>query len=455
VLSRNLSRRLIGSLVVATVLISLAVAPLLACNITLKADKSIGGIGDTVKIDVTVVLTHRNCPVPISETRFVTTNNIKVVGLAAWIPTGRDTYKTVLSVQLLAAGAGKIEVIRDCIKEGGYAAVSLIVAGEGSALIPVTVDSPPETTAAVVTPTANSNGVNDSKPDMTWAEAFKRAFSQPFIWVYLGLVGFAYFALLSRRRRWRFVSLAFSMVYLGFFLGLCPCAIGAMQNVILHFGDAKAYLAQFIILAIPIVSTLFLGRLYCGWVCPMGAVQQFLYRRDLAIKLPEGLGDKLRRLRFVVLGAIIAAALYTGTAAFAEVDPFKSLFNAQIAPVPTTLLVVILAASIFVFTPWCRFLCPMGAVLSVVGRIARRQVAFKAECKNCGACAKTFCDYQAISPGNPLPVIEQNECARCGECVSRCPRKAMDYSLPEKQAIKPGDDPRHTAAEAMPLPEAT
>jgi polyferredoxin len=207
-----------------------------------------------------------------------------------------------------------------------------------------------------------------------------------------------------------------------------------MQNVLLHLGDPKQYLAHFIILAVPILSTVFLGRLYCGWVCPMGAVQQFLYRRDLSIKLPAWVGDKLRWLRFGILIAIISAALYTGTEVFAEIDPFKSLFNAQISPVPTTFLVILVVASIFIFTPWCRFLCPMGAVLSVVGRIARRELSFKPECKNCGACAKTFCEYKAITPGSVLPKIEQHECARCGECISRCPKNAMEYEIPDRKS---------------------
>ena len=435
-------RRLISCLLMAIVLFSVAAVPIYACNITVKADKTSASVGDTVKIDVTVVLTHRNCPVPIADTEFITTSNIKLVGQTPWVSTGRDSYKTTLSLTLIAVGPGKLEVVRECIKEGGYASINLTVTSEG-----VITGSGTEPVQPLLAPTAseiihvlpsNNDSVNaSSSTELSWTEAFTRAFSQPFIWVYLGLVGFAYVGLIIRHRRWRFVSLAFSMVYLGFFLGLCPCSIGALQNLVLHFGDAKEYIAQFIILAIPIISTLFLGRLYCGWVCPMGAVQQFLYRRDLALKMPEGLGVILRHLRFGVLGAIMIAALYTGTTAFAEVDPFKSLFNAQIEPVPTTLLVIILAASIFVFTPWCRFLCPMGAVLSVVGRLARRQVTFKSECKSCGACARSFCDYKAIVPGKPLPTIEQHECARCGECLSRCPRDAMKFDGPARKTCQP------------------
>ncbi len=446
--------RSIGGLVLAAVLLMTSWVPLLACDITIKPDRITDSIGATISLEITIKLTHRNCPVPMADTKFVTTSNLKVTAQTPWVSAGKDTYKTVLSVQLLAAGLGKLEVIRDCIKEGGYADITLTVGGGGTAITESLspTSQPPTATTAVIAKELEKTS-DDENEEITWAEAFKRALSQPFVWAYLGLTAFAYIGLLQRRRHQRYISLAFSMVYLGFFLGLCPCVIGAIQNVILHLGDAKTYLAHFIILSIPIISTVFLGRLFCGWICPMGAVQQFLYRRDLSLKPPAWVGKKLPRLRFIVLAAIIFAALYTGTAAFAEIDPFNSLFNAQIAPVPTTLLVIILGASIFVFTPWCRFLCPMGAVLSVVGRVSRRQLVFKAECKNCNACARSFCDYQAISPGSTLPVIEQNECARCGECISRCPRKSMDYTLPERQVVQPAGSIRPTPSDPIPMPE--
>ena len=447
-----LSRYLLGSFLIAAVLLSISPISLFACDITLKADKTAGNVGDIVQLDVTVRLTHRNCPVPMADTRFVTTSNLAVLGQTDWVSIAKDTFKTVLRVQLLAPGTGKLEVIRDCLREGGYGSITLQVGGSGVIEIPPDTIPPTTDDTQVVIAVSGSN-TDDRSSEITWTEAFKNVLIQPFIWVYLGLVIFAYFALLRRQRRWRFISLAFSMVYLGFFLGLCPCAISAIQNVVLHVGEPKAYLAQFVILAIPVTSTLFLGRIYCGWICPMGAVQQFLYRRDLSLKLPSGLGGKLKWLRFGVLGGIIVAALYTGSAAFAQIDPFKSLFNAQISPVPTTLLVIILAASIFVFTPWCRFLCPMGAVLSVVGRLARRSLSFKTECKNCGACARSFCDYKAITPGKPLPVIEQHECARCGECLARCPRDGMGYELPEPKIRQPAAPTLRPAPEMAPLPE--
>jgi NosR/NirI family transcriptional regulator, nitrous oxide reductase regulator len=448
----DLWRRITLGFLIATWLIVLTAAPIFACNISIKADKTTGFVGDTLKLDITMVLTHRNCPVPIADTKFITTSNIVVVGQTPWLSSGRDTFKTTLTINLIAIGPGKVEIVRECIKEGGYASIDLaVIAGgilpgsQAEPVVPSTGQTADEPFIAVSS--GNDAGDDPSGSELSWVEAFERALSQPFIWAYIGLVTFAYFGLLMRRRRWRFVSLAFSMVYLGFFLGLCPCTIGAMQNLVLHFGDAKEYLAQFIILAIPVVSTVFLGRLYCGWVCPMGAVQQFLYRKDLALKLPDGIGQKVKKIRFVVLGAIMIAALYTGTTAFAEVDPFKSLFNAQIAPVPTTLLAILVIGSVFIFTPWCRFLCPMGAVLSVVGRLARRKISFSAECKSCGACSRSFCDYKAITPSKPLPLLEQHECARCGECISRCPRKALEYYEPELHA-----DPAQ-AAPSLSVPE--
>jgi ferredoxin-type protein NapH len=68
----------------------------------------------------------------------------------------------------------------------------------------------------------------------------------------------------------------------------------------------------------------------------------------------------------------------------------------------------------------------MGAFLSMVARFSRLKLKFKSSCKNCAACAKAYCSYQAMETGETLPVVNEGDCTRCGECVNRCPKQSLE-----------------------------
>lgn len=175
------------------------------------------------------------------------------------------------------------------------------------------------------------------------------------------------------------------------------------------------------------MSILF-GRVFCGWVCPMGAVQQFIYRRGLAVKIPAKVAMVLSYGKYLALAVLVIVVLATGTEAFCQIDPFESLFTISVEPVATTLLVIVLVTSLFIFSPFCRFACPLGAFLSLFSRFSLYQLKVGESCKKCGACQKTYCDYNAIDTDEDgMFVFRPLECTRCGECIARCPSGSIKY----------------------------
>ncbi len=421
----NLRSVVIGCVLAAVLSLSVTSA-VSACDIGITPSETSGSVGETITFDVVVTLTHRNCSVPIEDT-LIELERMTFIDQTTWQAVGSRTYSSQITVQLISDGAGQLTVTRVCIKGGDVALANVFISGSPSGETNIPIIPEPINATPILPPTQVTTS------EISWGEAFTKAISQPFIIAYLVLTVLAYIAFKKGVRKWRFVSLTFSMIYLGFFLGLCPCTLGSLQNAILHTTEVKTYMANFVLLAIPVGSTLFWGRLFCGWVCPMGAVQQLLYRRDMKIKVPALLHNILKYFRYLVLLGLIIAVIATGTAAFSQIDPFKSLFNLEISLVPTTLLVLTIVASLFIFTPWCRYACPMGAFLSLLTRFSLFKLRFVETCKNCGACAKAYCSSQAISVSEITPVISDSECTKCGECLTRCPKGAIDFNKGTKQ----------------------
>jgi NosR/NirI family transcriptional regulator, nitrous oxide reductase regulator len=167
----------------------------------------------------------------------------------------------------------------------------------------------------------------------------------------------------------------------------------------------------------------------------MGAIQSFIFRREighftLKITVRPALNKWLQYLKFIVLAGLIISVLVTKTASYASIDPFKALFNFDFSLlVPTVLLIGLLIISLFMGFPWCKYVCPMGALLSIFSKFTLFNIKITDKCSNCGACHSKFCEHGAIKPGEIKPVINQMDCVRCGECVSHCPKAAIEPSM--------------------------
>ncbi|MFO7908111.1 MAG: 4Fe-4S binding protein [Planctomycetota bacterium] len=222
------------------------------------------------------------------------------------------------------------------------------------------------------------------------------------------LVLATYFALVLRSRKYLLLLTVACLVWFGFVRAGCICSVGSTQNVAQGlcnpgFTIPLGVLAFF---ALPLVFTLFFGRTFCAAVCPLGAVQEVLAVRS--IKVPRWLDHALGLIPFVYLGAAVLFAA-TGTAyIICRYDPIVAVFrgggNVNMVVVTGCLLLV----SLFVGRPYCRYLCPYGALLGVFSRFSKWHVRIvPGECITCRLC-EDACPYGAIEP----PVAAQSPEAR-------------------------------------------
>lgn len=222
-------------------------------------------------------------------------------------------------------------------------------------------------------------------------------------------------------------------------VGSCP--IGSLQAVIGNWNFKFAfYVAGFLVFVGALI-----GRFVCGWLCPFGLVQDLLHKIPFPKKIKTFRGDKLlRKLKYVILAVfVILLPLYLVDI----MDQGSPYFCKLICPAGTleggiplvllnksmrraigwlyvwknVLLAVAVLLSILIYRPFCKYICPLGAIYSVFNPISVfKYKVDKNKCTQCGACAKV-CKMQV----NPSKTPNHPECIRCGQCKKICPTGAI------------------------------
>ncbi len=225
--------------------------------------------------------------------------------------------------------------------------------------------------------------------------------------------------------------LVFTLVWIGWIAGAQLSIINVfawLQGLVK--GNALALLLAdpllCVLLAFVVVSFVIWGRgVFCGWLCPFGALQELLAKLARVVRLPQWSPSYrahrvLWRLKYVSLAVLAVAALngLQTMAVAAEVEPFKTVISLRMdrAWPFVAFAVVLLAAGLFVERAYCRFICPLGAVMAIGGKLRLRRfmpLKRRPECGSpCQLCAKR-CPIQAIEPSG---AINMDECFYCLDC---------------------------------------
>ncbi len=163
---------------------------------------------------------------------------------------------------------------------------------------------------------------------------------------------------------------------------------------------------------------------FCGWLCPFGALQELVAivagKLGIAQRRLRGVTDRwLKSFKYVVLALVLAAAALSPELSeqVVEVEPFKTAISMHFErswPY-VAWAVVCLALGVFVYRGYCRYICPLGAALAILGRLRLwRWIPRRAQCGTpCQTC-RHACEYQAIAPSGK---VDYAECFQCLDCV--------------------------------------
>lgn len=218
-----------------------------------------------------------------------------------------------------------------------------------------------------------------------------------------------------------------SLIILGFFLKDPLDPIKAIFSILTK--NWHVLQEALILLAIPIIISLFWGRFFCGWICPLGAVQEFLNPEQENRLIPIPLDQGFKYLKYLVLIGLGYLTWRTSINYWTGYEPFSTMFSFSGTTVTFLTLVGILLLSLMISRPFCRYLCPLGAILAITSKIAPFTMKTDAaKCMVCGKCLRGVCPMDAISSYNPeidLPEISVAECIYCTRCQKVCPKSAF------------------------------
>ncbi len=226
-------------------------------------------------------------------------------------------------------------------------------------------------------------------------------------------------------------------------LGSCP--IGALQAVL----TSRNFNFSYYVVGFLIMAGALCGRFVCGWLCPFGLLQDLLYKIPFVKKIKKLPGDKwLKHLRYVVLALFVVLLPLLVTDIIGQGKPWFCQYvcpsGTFMAGIPLTLtnpgirsavswlfswkvllLIIFAVLSVISYRPFCRYICPLGAIYGPFNKFALYRFTFdKDKCTSCGACQKA-CKLDIEVYKNPNSI----ECIRCGDCRRACPTCAIGTTV--------------------------
>ena len=222
----------------------------------------------------------------------------------------------------------------------------------------------------------------------------------------VGLAAASWLSLKRRSRRGMIILSLASLAYFGFWRRGCVCSIGSIQNVALGLADPSYAIPLSVIafFTLPLMVALVWGRGFCAGVCPHGAIQDLMLVKPL--KVPGWLDEILRVLPWIYLAVAVLLAATGGAFIICKFDPFVGIFRLAGPRCMILTGAALLALSMFVGRPYCRYLCPYGALLGVAARFAKWR-----------------------------PTVTPDTCTQCRLCESSCPFGALNPPMPARQGL--------------------
>ena len=231
------------------------------------------------------------------------------------------------------------------------------------------------------------------------------------------LVGFIALALVGFFRksvRLKYITLAAAVGYMGFVKSRLVSVVDLFAVADWNLPVFKYNLAWYLLSFFVLASTVLWGRLYCGRICAFGALTQLMdlaVPRKLRVEVPAKLEQRANAIKYGLLGAVLVYFVATrDVAVYRYVEPFWMFGLFGTTPMWIGLAVLLLA-TVFVRNLYCRFLCPVGALLGVISKLTVFKIKRWSECNTCKICEKT-CEWGAIRG----PKIIEAECVRCDDC---------------------------------------
>jgi polyferredoxin len=244
-------------------------------------------------------------------------------------------------------------------------------------------------------------------------------------------------------RKW---LLFIAVLTFGVIMGSDPSPMGTVKDAIHLYGYTGAlFPPRMTALAVFLVIVFLANKYICAWGCQVGVLQDLIFRLNRTDKGKATVGRQLKvpfaltnTVRVAFLGVFTAITFAWGADIIESVDPFKIYKPAFLGFAGAVFVGLLLITSLFIYRPWCHFLCPFGLVGWLVEKISRVRISVNYEtciaCQNCAvACPSTVMGAILRRDKKTIP-----DCFACYTCRDVCPTNSISFSTRKRVLPPPG-----------------
>lgn len=265
------------------------------------------------------------------------------------------------------------------------------------------------------------------------------------LFILTAFIAVALISFFRKSKPWKYAALVFAVGYMGFMKSHLVSVVDIFGVIARDLPVVKYNISYYVFGVFVVASTVLWGRLYCGRICAFGALTQLMdaiLPKRLRVNVPQRIERRAAWIKYALLAVVVAYFIATrNLLVYQYVEPFWmfSLFGTT----PMWIgLGALLLATVFVRNLYCRFLCPVGAMLGLISNATVFKIKRWSECNTCKICEKT-CEWGAIRG----PVIVKTECVRCDDCErlyldqKKCPHWLIQIRRGARRDSVPGPSP--------------
>ena len=226
----------------------------------------------------------------------------------------------------------------------------------------------------------------------------------------------------------RIISLIILFAVFGIYIGIHPSPLCALTKGLARYRMGGFFPPPMIIMALAMILFTVIGnKVFCGWICPLGSLQEIVFKLSRSINkiaIPFITSNSVRSSLFLLF---LIYLFFFETNIYNLFNPFE-LFHWHLNTYIIIVTVIVILASLIYYRPFCHFLCPAGLITWIFEQVSIFKVIKNENmCTHCNKCIKE-------SPCTAISAIIEDQtiipdCYACGKCIESCPVDALSFSL--------------------------